>query len=171
MNSVIKVYMNIGNSHWHIWDIDCTKTRYFTLFQFVTRLLTSKHLKHSSTYLVGQNTVKWKTCFSAPQNAKKEHQLKHKNRVRNWRFIELGLRVWKIMLVISKWTKKKKSNVYLHFNENIENLKGFNFTLNRVFKHKGVVSNELVCTNEPWKLWVSYIFHFSIIIKISTLWK
>jgi len=29
-----------------------------------------------------------KTCFSGPQNAKKENQLKHKNQVRNKLFID-----------------------------------------------------------------------------------
>jgi len=74
----INLYMNIGISNWHFWTIDTKKMSFLTLFPFVTRLMTSKHVKHFSTYLVGRNGTKWKTCFSAPQNAKKEHQLKHK---------------------------------------------------------------------------------------------
>jgi len=50
-----------------------------TLFQFLARLRTFKYLKLFSTYLVGQNGTKLKTCFSAFQNAKKENQLKHRN--------------------------------------------------------------------------------------------
>jgi len=34
------------------------------------------------------------------------------------------------------------------------------FTLNRVFKHKEVVFNKYVSSNDLWKMWVSYIFHF-----------
>ena len=35
------------------------------------------------------------------------------------------------------------------------------FTINRVFKHKEVVSNLHFCSNGPWKMWPSYTFHFS----------
>jgi len=54
---------------------------FLNLFQFLTLLLTSKHLKHISTYLVGRNGLMSETCFSAPQNAKKANQLKHKIQV------------------------------------------------------------------------------------------
>jgi len=58
------------------------------LFHFDTRLLTSKHAKVFSTYLVAWNGATWKSWFSARQNAENEHQQKHKNQVRNWRFLE-----------------------------------------------------------------------------------
>jgi len=96
----INLYKNIGISNWHIWSTDPTKMRFLNLFLFGTSLLTSKHLKLFSTYLVERNGSMWKTYLSAPQNAKKEHQLKHKNQVLNWRLLELGLRVWEIILVI-----------------------------------------------------------------------
>ena len=44
---------------------------FLTLFLFLTQLLTSKHQKLYSIYLVGLNGTMWKTCFSASQNAKK----------------------------------------------------------------------------------------------------
>ena len=48
-------FMNIDISSWHNWCFDLTKMLFFALFQFLTRLLTSKHLKLFSTYLVGRN--------------------------------------------------------------------------------------------------------------------
>jgi len=50
----IHLFMNIGISNWHNFNFDLTKMLFLTLFQFLSRLLTSKHLKISSTYLVVQ---------------------------------------------------------------------------------------------------------------------
>jgi len=72
--------MNIGIFNWHNWGFHLTNMRFFTLFLFLTRFLTSKYLKLFSTYLVGRKRAMWKTCFSAPHNAKKENQLKHKTK-------------------------------------------------------------------------------------------
>jgi len=83
----INLYMNIGNSNQHNWSFDTTKMNFFNLFHFLTRLLTSKYLKLFITYLVGRNGTMLKTCFSAPQNAKK-NQLKHKTQERNIHFID-----------------------------------------------------------------------------------
>ena len=38
----IILYMNIGISNWHNWSFDPTNLKFFTLFQFLTRRLTSK---------------------------------------------------------------------------------------------------------------------------------
>jgi len=46
-------------------------------------LLSSKHSKLFSTYLVSQNGAMRKRCFSARQNAGNEHPLKLKDRVSN----------------------------------------------------------------------------------------
>ena len=75
----ITLYLNIGNSNWHYWSFDSTNMMFFTLFQFLTRFPTSNYLNLFSTYLEERKGSMWKTCFSAPQNAKKENQLKHKN--------------------------------------------------------------------------------------------
>jgi hypothetical protein len=80
---LIILYMNIGISNWHHWSFDPTNMMFFTLFQFLTRFLTSMYQKIFSTYLAGQNGAMWIPCISAPQNAKKENQLKHKNQVHN----------------------------------------------------------------------------------------
>jgi len=37
--------MNIGTSNWHNWSFDNTEMNFFNLIQFLTQLLTSKHLK------------------------------------------------------------------------------------------------------------------------------
>ena len=83
----IILYMNIGISNWNNWSFDPTNKLVFTLFLFLTRLLTANYLKLVSTYLMVRNGAMWKTCFSAPQNAKKLNQLKHKNQVHNRHFI------------------------------------------------------------------------------------
>ena len=44
MKSDINLYMNISISNWHNSSFDSTKMKYFTLFQFLTRLLTSTTL-------------------------------------------------------------------------------------------------------------------------------
>jgi hypothetical protein len=66
----INLYMNIRNSNWHNWIYD-TKWMKFLTISVLSRLLTSKHLKLVSAYLVVRNGEMWKTCISAPQNAKK----------------------------------------------------------------------------------------------------
>ena len=43
MKSDINFYMNISISNWHNSSFDYTKMKIFTLFQFLTRLLTSNH--------------------------------------------------------------------------------------------------------------------------------
>jgi len=80
--------MNIGISNQHNWSFDLKKVTFLNLFQFLTRLLTSKHLKLFSTYLVGPNGTMLRTCFSALQNAKEENHLNLKNQVRNSLFKE-----------------------------------------------------------------------------------
>jgi hypothetical protein len=96
---------------------------YLTLFRFLTQLLTSKHLNLFSSYLVGRNGTMWITCFSVPQNAKNENQLKHKNQVRNRLFIDRSwcMKVYTCHYVVSTY----KTNVYINFNNNNENLKIF----------------------------------------------
>ena len=42
-------YMNISNSNWHKSIFDSTKMKFLPLFQFLTRLLNSKHLNLIST--------------------------------------------------------------------------------------------------------------------------
>ena len=103
----INLFMNIGISNWHNWSFDLTKILFLILFQFLTGLLTSKHLKLFSIYLVGRNGTMWKTRFSAPQNAKKENQLKPKNQVRNRLFIDRSSSM-KVLLFITWWAHKRQ---------------------------------------------------------------
>ena len=95
LNSQNSNETEILNEFWHInlcmdigipmgiIEISPQKMKFLTLFQFLARLLTSMYLKLFSSHLVGRNGSMWITCFSAPQNAKKLNQLKHKNQVRN----------------------------------------------------------------------------------------
>ena len=68
----INLFMNIRKSNWRNWSFDLKKLLFLTLFQFLTRLRTSKHLKPFSTYLVGRKGTMRKTCFWASQNRKKK---------------------------------------------------------------------------------------------------
>jgi len=88
----------------------------------------------------------WISWFSAPQNAKKGHQLKHKNQEDNCSFIELGIRVWKIIIIIRGCAQK--SQTFTLISIKIETIENLLFTRNRVFKHKEVVSIQHVCTND-----------------------
>jgi hypothetical protein len=83
----INLYMNIGISSWHNWSFDTTKMKFFKLFQFLTRLLTSMYMNLFCTYLVERNGAMRITCFSGPKNSKK-NKLKRKNQVRNRLFID-----------------------------------------------------------------------------------
>ena len=108
-NSNTNLYMNISISNWDNSSFDSKKMTFFTLFQFLTRLLTSNHINLISTLLVGQNGVMWKTCFSASQNAKNESQLKHKTNCVTDFYWQLGLRVWSIILEITWWAHKRQT--------------------------------------------------------------
>ena len=71
----INLYMNIGISSWHNWSFYPTKMKFFKLFLFLKRLLTSKYMNLFCTYLVERNGAMRITCFLCPKNAKK-NQLK-----------------------------------------------------------------------------------------------
>jgi hypothetical protein len=132
---------------------------FLNLFQYLKRLLSSKHLILFSTYFVGRNGTMWKTCIAAPQNAKK-NQLKHKYEVRNRRFYwQLGLRVWRIILVITWWAHKRETFILISIKLMI--IWKYLFTCNRVILPKDVVSNLHVCSNGLGKIWPSYTFNFS----------
>ena len=64
---------------------------FLPLIQNASRLLSSKHPKLFSAYLVKQNGAMRKSCFSARQNAENEHPLKLKDQVLNWRFLKRRL--------------------------------------------------------------------------------
>ena len=49
MNSDTNLCMNISISNWHNSSFDYTKMKFFTLFQFLSRLLTSNHFNLIST--------------------------------------------------------------------------------------------------------------------------
>ena len=69
--SLINLYMNIVISNWHNWSFDPTKMTFFTLFQFLTRLLTSKYLKLFSIYLWGEMEQCEKRAFQLLKIGKK----------------------------------------------------------------------------------------------------
>jgi len=135
------------------------------LIQLHTRLLTSKLLKPSGSYIVLRNGEMWKRYFSAPQNVKKENQMKHKYQVRT-KFILTGLWVWRIILVNKGWAHKRQKFTLISIK--IMRIWKIFFTRNRVFKRKEFVSNLHVRSNGLRKIWAIYIFHFSTRILNST---
>ena len=68
----INLYMSIGISNWHNWIFEPTWMKFLTLFQFITQLLTFKHLKLFSTYLVGRNGDVKKVLFSSSKCEKRK---------------------------------------------------------------------------------------------------
>ena len=107
--------MNISISSWHNSSFDSKKIKFFTLFHFLSRLLTSNHFNQISKYLVGRNGVMWKTCFSASQNAKNESQPKHKNQVRNRHLLTVRSSSMKDYTCHYVGITEK-TNVYINFN-------------------------------------------------------
>ena len=109
----------------------------------------------------------WITCFSASQNAKNESHLKHKTKCVTEFLLTVrssSIKDYTCHYVVST----QKTNVYINFNKNNENLEIF-FTSNRVFKHKEVVSKLHVWSNGLGKMWPSNTFHFSTRILTYTL--
>ena len=120
----------------------------FTFFQFLTRFLTSKYKKLFSTYLVGRNGAMWKTCFSAPQNAKKKICWNIKTKSIKVCYWHLGLREWRIILVITRWAHNIQTFTLISkINENWEII----VPRNRVFKHNEVDSKLHVLLIISWK--------------------
>jgi hypothetical protein len=142
--------MNIGTYNWHKRCFDITYLLFLILFQLLPRLLTSKHRKICSTYLVGRNGTKLKTCFSSSQNAKNQNQQIIKTKwVRDFHW-QLGLRAWRTILLITWWAHKCQPFTIISIKKwEFEN---FLFTTNRVFKHTEVVSNLHVWGNGLGKM-------------------
>jgi len=97
----ISLYMNIGNSNWHIWNIDPTNMRFLSLFQFDTRLLTSKHSNLFITQLVEWLGAMLKSWF-------------------------LLFKMWKMNIILKNKTKYAN---YVFLNVMCYNMKGCNFCL------------------------------------------
>ena len=81
----------------------------------------------------------------------------------------LGLNVWKTILVIRGWANKSQRVTKISIK--IMRFLEFLFTLNLVFKHKGVFSNQHFCTNDLGKIWDGYIFHFSRKVYPLIFWN
>jgi len=71
-----------------VLEVSTWKNEVFDIISVLNKF-TNQQARETLYYIPrGGNTEMWKTCFPAPQNTKKEHQLKHKNHVRNGRFID-----------------------------------------------------------------------------------
>ena len=69
------------------------------------------------------------------------------------------LRVWRIIIVITWWAHK--SQKFTLGSIKVMRIWKYLITINRIFKHKEVVSNLHVCSNGLGKMSASNIFHFS----------
>jgi len=157
--------MNIGTYNWHKRCFDITYLLFLILFQLLPRLLTSKHRKIFSTYLVGRNGTMWNTCFSDPQNENKESSWSIKTKCVTIILLTV-LRVWSFINFITWWSHK--SQTFALISIRIMRIWQFLFTSKRVFKHNKVVSNLHVCSNGLGKMWPSYTFPFSTRFRTST---
>ena len=120
--------MGIGISNWHNWSFDETKMKFFTLFQFLTGLLKSKYRNLFITFFVVRNGAMWRSCFSAPKNAKK-NQLKHKTKwITGFLFAGRSSST-NIILVITGWAHKRKTFTLFSIKNN-ENMEIFCFHVN-----------------------------------------
>jgi hypothetical protein len=80
--------------------------------------------------------------------------------------LTLLIRAWMIILLNTWWAHKRQTFTLISIK--IMKICIFLFTSNRVFKHKEVVSNLHVCSNDLGKMWTSYTFHLSTTILTST---
>jgi len=162
----INLYMNIGISNLHNWSSDPKEMNNFTSFHSLHDYWfpkISKPLEHTS----------WGNCsdvknvlFSSPKCEKMKIKWNIKTRCVtefNW---QLGLRVWSIIHVITRWAHKGQR--FTLISKKIMRICNIYFTRNQVCKHKEVVSKLHVFTNYHGKLCVSYIFHFSTRILTPT---
>ena len=85
---------------------------FLNLFQFLTRLLISKLVKHFSTYLVGPNGTMWKTCYSDPQNAN-NNQLKLKTNCVTDYFLTVRSSSMKDYTCITWWAHKRQTFILI----------------------------------------------------------
>ena len=157
--------MNISISNWHKSSFESTKMNFLIYFSSLhdywppTTLIS---LVHNS---LGEMVWCEKRAFQLLK-MRKMSQLKHKIQVRNSLFWQLGLRVWRIILVITWWAHKRQTFTLISI-KLMWILKFFVYN-NLVFKQKGVVFILRVCCNGLGEMWDSYIFHFLQRILTST---
>ena len=101
MNSDILLYMNISISNWHNSSFDSTKMKFFTLFQFLTRLLTSTTLISLIHNSLGKTEWCEKRAFQLLKMRKMKVSWNKKPSAKQTFYWQLGLRVWRILLVIT----------------------------------------------------------------------
>ena len=100
--------MNIGISNWYNWSFHHTKIMFLTLFQFLTRLLTSKNLKLFCTYLVGEMERCEKRAFQLLKMRKNDISWNIKTKCVTDIYWQLHLRVWRIIFFITCWAHKRQ---------------------------------------------------------------
>ena len=139
---------------------------FLTLFQFLTPLPTTEHLKLFSTYLVGQNGAMWKTCFELLKMRKNKISWNIKTKCITDFFWQLGLREWRIILVITRWAHNSQTFILIS-KKNNENLEIF-LHWNGYVNTKKSFPNCMFVLVISWKICESYIFHFFTSFLTST---
>ena len=97
---------------------------FLTLFQFLTWLLTYKHLKIFSKYLVGQNWTMWKTFFFISSKCEKKISRKQTKRVTGI-LLTVRSRVWRTKPLLTWWAYKRQKFTLI----SIKILRNFKFFL------------------------------------------
>ena len=147
--------MNINISNWHNSRFDSTKMKFLLYISSLHDYwppTTWISLVHNS---LGE--IEWfvKRALQLLKMRKKKVSWNIKTKCVT-DFLLTGLRVWRITIVITWWAHKRQTFTLISI-KLMWFVKFFN--CNRVFKHKGVVSNLHVCCNGLGKIWASYIYH------------
>jgi len=130
---------------------------FLTLFEFLTLLLTSKHPTRFSKFLLGNNGTMWKTCFSAPRNAKKIRCNKKTSAERTF-YWQWRLRIWRIILVIKWWAHKTQWFTIISIK--IMRIWKFLFKSNRVFytRKPFQICKFVIMSSGKWDLRIHFSF-------------
>ena len=150
--------MNISISNWHNSSFDSTKMKFFTLFQYLTQLLTSTTLIELVHNSLGKTEWCEKRAFQLLKMRKMKVSWNIRTKCETDFLWQLGNRVWRNWLVIMRWAHKTQTFALISIK--LMWILKFLFTLIRVFKPKRFVSKPHVCCNGLGKMWASYIFHF-----------
>ena len=86
---------------------------FLTLFQFLTPLLTSKHLKIFSTYLVWRNGTMWKRAFNLLKMRKRKISWNIKTNCATDFYWQEGLHVWRIIHLITWWAHNRQTFILI----------------------------------------------------------
>ena len=106
---LINLYMNISISNWHNWSFDSTKMKFFTLFQFLTRLMTSTTLISLVHNSLGETEWCEKSAFQLLKMRKMKVSWNIKTKCVTDFLLTVRSSVSRIILLITRWAHKSQT--------------------------------------------------------------